>query len=234
MRYDANETIDAAIPTLAVVRSLVVDVPEITATEQYFTVRARLHNLSVKLECLGTNTGLYPPGSAYLGTVPAIETGGYTGLPTGPVGGATTIKKAWAEDSIAVGYLHSVAAAALVDKPVVVHAAIAENISYKTWRDMAIPGSGVDKGALSFSTALEPIVVYVPRAGSGDTAVNYRLVIGQQWCSRHPHNIMLRSTQKQHPATPPHVWHDHVGSVKDVKDILTWTPSLTGTRGGSS
>jgi len=216
MRYDASETISGAVPILQAVRSPIIDSPPVTATYQQLSVRARLHNLSVKLECLGTNTGLYPPGSAYVGKVPAIETGFYS---TGAQE-ALTIKTAWADDSISVGYLRSIPAASLVDKPAMLHASVAENVSYKSWNDFVVPDTAKDLGSLSFSTALEPIVIYVPRAGAGDTVVNYRAVIAQQWCSRHPHNIMLRSTQKQHTATSSAVWNSAVGAVRNIGDHL--------------
>lgn len=216
MRYDASEQIDGAIPVLETLRSPIIDAPAPLASDTFSSVRARLHNLSVRLTCLGTNTGLYPPGGVYLGTVPTIETGSFS---TGGVEGLT-IKQAWADDSIAVGYLKSVSAARLQERPCVLHAAVAENVAYKSWSDMSVPAAGVDKGSLSFSTALEPIVLYIPRAGAGTTVVNYRLEIGQQWCSRHPHNIMLRSTQKQHPATSPSLWHAAVSAVKDIGENL--------------
>lgn len=212
MVYDANETIDGIIPVLDTIRSPIIGEPALT-TEYYQTsVRGRLHNLSVKLECLGTNTGLYPPGSAYIGCVPCIETGDTSG----GAQNILTVKKAWAEDSIQVGYIRSFAAASLVERPLKLNAAIAENVSYKAWRDFAVAPSTADKGSMPFSTALEPIVLYFPRCGSGTTVVNYRIVIGQQWCSRHPHNVMLRSTQKQHIATTPDMWHKAVSAVKDI------------------
>lgn len=217
MLYDANETISGTIPTLSSIRCPIVDMPPTNPTEaQYFSVRARLHNLSVRIECLGTNSGLIPPGSVYVGTVPALETGW-----TSKGGGeALKIKQAWADDSIAVGYLRSVPAASLVNSPVCLHAAVAENVSYKAWRDFELPPGSTDIGSLPFLTALEPIVVYIPRAGGASTTVNYRIVVGQQWCARHPHNIMLRATQKQHPATSPTLWHQAVSAVKDVGEHL--------------
>lgn len=216
MRYDAAEAIAGSIATLEVLRSPIIDKPALTAAVQYSSVRGRLHNMSVRVSCLGTNTGLYPPGSVYLGTVPTIETGSTS------TGGeeSLTIKTAWADDSISVGYIKPISAASLQEKPVILHAAVAENVSYKSWRDFALPGTGTNPGSLPFSTALEPIVVYVPRAGAGTTVVNYRIEIGQQWCSRHPHNVMLRSTQKQHPATPPNEWHKAVAAVKDIGQHL--------------
>jgi len=216
MVYDANETIDGAIPVLDYLRAPIIDIPTIDASVQHTSVRARLHNLSVRLECLGTNTGLYPPGSAYIGTVPMIETGNGS---TGQVE-ALSIRQAWADDSIAVGYLKSVPAASLVQRPITIHSAVAETVSYKTWRDMFVPSTAADKGSLAFVSSLEPIVVYVPRTGAGTTSVQYRLVVGQQWCSRHPHNVMLRSTAKQHPATAPGIWHQALGAVKDVGEKL--------------
>jgi len=216
MRYDASETVSVNTATLQTIRSPIIDQPAQAATDTHLSVRARLHNMSVKLECLGTNTGLYPPGAVYIGTVPCIETGSNSTA----AGESLTIKTAWADDSIMVGYIKSVSAAHLIDKPVILHSAVAENTSYKAWDDMVVPSTGAALGSLPFSTSLEPIVIYIPRAGAGTTAVNYRITIGQQWCSRHPHNIMLRSTQKQHPASPPSEWHKALSSVKDIGEHL--------------
>lgn len=212
MEYDASETVTGTIPTLQIIRCPIIEKPALTTEYQYFSVRARLHNLSVRLECLGTNTGLYPPGAVYIGTVPSIE-GGH-----GTVHGTTgeTLKIAWAEDSIQTGYLRSLSAASLIEKPFDINSAIAENVSYKTWRDFYLPKSADALGSLAFATSLEPIVLYIPRCGSGETVVNYRINIGQQWCSRHPFNVMLRSTQKQYKATSPDLWHKAVSVVKDT------------------
>jgi len=208
MLYDAAEIIGGSLPHLASLRSNVLDQPPPTATMQHFSQRGRIHNMSVRLCCLGTNTGLYPPGSVYLGTVPALET--YLGSTS------LTVKSAWAEDAIAVGYIKPFSAASLVEKPVVLHSAVAESVSYKSWRDFVVPQSTTALGSLPFSTALEPIVLYIPRAGSGTTAVNYRIEVGQQWCTRHPNNIMMRATQKQHAATTPAVWNGAVNAIKDI------------------
>lgn len=216
MRYDASQIIDGTIATLQRVRTPIIDEPVPIATTQFSSVRARLHNMSVKLECLGTNTGLYPPGSAYIGTVPCIETGPKS---TGAAD-SLSIKQAWATDSITVGYIKPLSAASLVDKPVIIDAAVAENVSYRSWRDLSVVASTVNLGSLGFSTALEPIVIYIPRAGAGTTVVDYRVTIGQQWCSRHPHNIMLRSTQKQHPTTDHSDWNRALTAVKDVGEHL--------------
>jgi len=216
MRYDASSTIAATVTALDALRSNVIDQPARTATGEYSSVRARLHNMSVRVSCLGTNTGLYPPGSVYLGTVPMIETGfASTGAAEG-----LTIKTAWAEDSIAVGYIRPISAASLVDRPAVLHSAVAESVSYKVWRDFVVPSTDTNLGSLPFATSLEPIVIYIPRAGSGSTVVNYRLDVAQQWCTRHPHNVMLRATQKQHPATTPSVWNGAVNAVKDIGEHL--------------
>jgi len=216
MKYDANETVAGTIPTTDSLRSPIIDMPAKTSADQFTSVRARLHNLSVKVECLGTSSGLYPPGSVYIGTVPCIE----TGWPSKGAAAGLTIKTAWADDSIAVGYLKSFPAASLIERPAFVNSAVAENVSYKSWRDLAVPSSATDIGSLGFSTALEPIVLYFPRCGHENSGVDYRVVIGQQWCSRHPHNVMLRSTQKQHTATPPSLWHSAISAVKDVGPML--------------
>jgi len=212
MMYDDTETIDGSIPVTKFARSPIIGAPERIATGQEYSIRARLHNLSAKLECLGTNTGLYPPGSVYIGKVPCIETGTTSqGAKEG-----LTIKQAWADDSIQVGYLKSYPAVSLISHPVCVDSTVAENISYKSWSDLGVPASGTDLGSMSFKTALEPIVLYIPKCGKDTTAVDYRLVLGQQWCSRHPHNVIVRATQKQHGSTPPDTWHKVVAAAKDV------------------
>jgi hypothetical protein len=214
--YDASETLDGSVSTLDSVRSPIINTPQRNETDLLQTsVRARLHNLSVRVECLGTNTGLYPPGSVYMGTVPSIENYSPSVVPSG-----LTLKSAWADDSISVGYLRSVSAASLVSSPKTLHASISENVSYKTWRDFAVPPVTSELGKFGFLTALEPIVLYIPRAGSGNTTVNYRVNIAQQWCTRHPHNVMLRSTQVQHPATPPDLWHAAISGVQDIGSQL--------------
>jgi len=210
MRYDANETIGASIPTLQTMRSPILGSIAPTATIQRFSIRGRLHNLSARLQCLGTNTGLYPPGVAYVGSVPTLEVGAYSSQ-TG-----ITIQEAWANDSIEVGYLKPVAAASLVEKPVTLHAGIAENTSYKSWHDFCIPGTGHDVGSTSITTALTPIVIYIPRCGAGSTAVDYKVEVAQQWCTRHPFDVMMRSTQKQHTASLPSEWQKAVNAVKDI------------------
>lgn len=216
MKYDADETIGAPMPILDFIRCPIINTPPIADTETSTSVRARLHKQSIRLTCLGTNTGLYPPGDVYVGTVPALETGYYSGGQEEQL----TLKKGWAEDAIQVGYIRPVPAARLVERPVTLDSAVAESVSYKSWRDMTVPVFGADLGSMSFCTSLEPILIYVPRAGADTTVVNYRLEVGQQWCSRHPHNVMIRATQKQHPATPPNLWHAAVGAVKDVGERL--------------
>jgi len=216
MLFDGAETIDGTIPPLQELRSPIINTPALTSEAQHFSVRARLHNMSVQFECLGTNTGLYPPGSAYIGTVPTIETGTYSQGQADLI----NIKTAWADDAISVGYLKSFTAKALSDAPVVLHSAVSENVSYKMWRDFALPTATSNKGSIPFAPSLQPIVIYVPRAGSGTTVVNYKVTVGQQWCSRHPNNIMMRSTQKQHHATEPGLWNRAVQGVKEVGHIV--------------
>lgn len=212
MMYDDTETIDGSIPTTLTARAPIVNAPDRAETKTDFSVRGRLHNLSARLECLGTNTGLYPPGSVYIGKVPCIETGAHSEAAKESL----TVKQAWADDSIAVGYLKSYPAAYLVSSPVVVHSTIAENVAYKSWNDFAVPATTTDLGSMGFKTALEPIILYIPKCGAAGTVVDYRLILGQQWCSRHPHDIIVRSTQKQHGSTPPDMWHKVVAAAKDA------------------
>jgi hypothetical protein len=216
--YDANEDFIGSIPTLQTLRCPIINTPPMVADAQVGTsVRVRLHNLSVRLQCLGTNTGLYPPGSAYVGAVPCLEIGSGSVI----VGDeAAKLKRAWAEDSINVGHIRSVSAAALVKAPVVVHAAVAESVEYRAWDDVSIPSANRDIGSLGLHPGLEPILIYLPRTGAGDTVVNYRVEVGQQWCVRHPHDIIVRATQKQHTATPSTVWNSAIASVKDIGEHL--------------
>lgn len=214
IRYDADETIDGSIPHLAVERSPLLGGVAPAATLQRSSIRGRLHNMSVRLQCLGTNTGLYPPGVAYVGSVPTLEIGTYSSQ------AGIKIREAWAVDSIEVGYLKSVSAVSLVEKPVTLHAGVAESITYKSWNDFCIPPTDKNVGALGISTSLTPIVIYIPKCGAGSTAVDYRLEIAQQWCTRHPFDVMMRATQKQHTASQPSEWNKAVNTVKDIGEHL--------------
>lgn len=220
VQYDANETIGGTIPYLGLARCPVLGQPAVSGDWQSFSMRGRLHNLSVRLGCLGTNTAMYPIGAVYLGTVPTLENLEMR-LSSGTSStGSQTIKTAWAEDSIAVGYIRPVSAASLIEQPVTLHAAVAETVAYKTWSDFQVPPNTVDLGSLPFTNALEPIVLYIPRVGAGSTVVDYRLEIGQQWCTRHPHDVMLRATQKQHVPTPPNEWHKALSAVKNIGEAV--------------
>jgi len=196
-------------------RSPILGNPVLGEDPQYSDIRARLHNLSIKVQCLGTSAGLYPPGSVYYGTVPSIETG--IGNSAHPTATARTLQQVWIEDSIAVGYLKGVPAVSLISNPAIVHSAVCETINYKTWQQMVAPKATTDLGSLALSLALEPILISIPKCGAAGTAVNYRVIIGQQWCTRHPNNVLLRSTQKHHKATAPGVWH----KASEVTKTLT-------------
>jgi len=248
MVYDGADTVNSDMKVLQVARAPILGpsitppiLPVISTTEpapdndEDTEVRGRLHNMSVRLECLGTNTGLYPPGSAYIGTVPNIEAG-YHSVKKGQ-----SIKSVWADDSVQSGLLQSMPAARLVEHPTEVHASICENVSFKTWRDFRrhpIASSTTatsdghlyasdDAGAMPILTSLEPILIYIPRCGAGSTRVDYRVVIGQEWCTRHAHNVLLRSTAKQHSATPSSVYQNAINAVK------THGPALAEFAGGA-
>jgi len=208
MQYDAAQ-LTGSQSTINHLRSNVINAPTQTAGIQYCSVRARLHNMSVRLTCLGNGAGLYPVGNVYIGAVPMIE----GGQESSAAAGAVPMKTAWATDSIAVGLIKSFPAAKLVNHPVTVHSAVAENISYKTWRDFQVPEANFGIGNMPLLTSLEPIVLYVPRTAS---QVDYKIEVGEQWCTRHPNNIMMRATQRQHTATPQPLWQQAIASVKDV------------------
>lgn len=206
-----GSTADNTMTSTKTCRSPILGTPAPASTDTHFDVRARLHNLSVKVQCLGTSAGLYPPGSVYYGTVPALETGAGQSAHAG-----RTLQQVWVEDSIAVGYLLGVPAVSLMKEPGVVHSTVCETISYKNWSTMSVPPSSLDIGTCAISMALEPIVISVPKCGAAGTTVNYRIIIAQQWCTRHPNNVLLRSTQKQHNATAPGVWHKALTTAKSV------------------
>lgn len=235
VEYNANDGFWGNMPALGFQRCPIIDRPPRTTTRQPTAVRARLHNMSARVECLGTTNGLYPPGSVYMGTVPTLETGPGSGFYYPNDG--TTLKMAWADDNIQVGYLQSFSASALLNKAAQVDSAIAENVSYKEWRDLCVVEAPEDSdgnhtafvGSLPISTSLEPIVIYIPAAGAGSsssagsdpaTTVQYRITVATQWCSRHPHNVILRSTAKHHQPTPTSKWHKAIKQVKDVGAVL--------------
>jgi hypothetical protein len=203
LEYDAS-SLQSSTNASGYVRSPILATPDFAATAGYTSVRGRLHNLSVQVECLGTSAGLVPPGSIYIGTVPFIEGTNFAGL------GTKTLKETWAEDSIAVGYLKSHSAAGLVSKPVRIHANIAENVAFKLWHDFTIPTTGTNLATLRISNSLEPIVIYVPRVGAGatPTIVQYRVNIGHQWCTRHPNDPAMRATQILHKPSSSDLWNE--------------------------
>jgi hypothetical protein len=209
LEYDASIAINALVATGSA-RSPILSTPEFGSAATYTSVRGRLHNLSAQIECLGTSTGLVPPGSVYIGTVPFIEgTSQY-----GP--GTKSLKEAWAMDSIAVGYLKSHSAAGLVSKPVRVHSNIAETVAYKTWKDFVVPPTTFNLATLRVCNSIEPIVLYIPKAGSATTTVQYRLSLGQQWCSRWPNDPAMRATQVIHPPTSNAVWSEATSFLRSV------------------
>jgi len=205
-------------PTLAhtkFLRSAVIGTPPVGADPQFFSTRARLHNLSARLECLGMNSGMLPPGAVYAGRVPSLETYSYSAETDGH-----TLLSAWVEPAISTGFLQSVPAASLVSNPLILHATVSETVAYKQWYDFGVPSTNIVVGNLPMCKALEPIIIYVPKCGAAGAEVNYKVTIGQEWCTRHPNNVLLRATQKQHEATPPTVWHSAVSAAKRVGDSL--------------
>lgn len=214
--YDAGLSHTSAITHLKSLRSAVIGTPSHEQTVQLFTTRGRLHNLSAKIECLGMNNGMLPPGAAYVGRVPTLETYSYHA----ETSGAQDLLASWVEPAISTGLLQSVPAASLLSNPLTMHSTVAETIAYKQWHDFVVPGTGTNIANLPLSKALEPILVYVPKCGASGAEVNYRITVGQEWCTRHPHNVLLRATQKQHDATPPGIWHSAVSAAKRVGDSL--------------
>lgn len=214
MLYNAAHTNDPTLVAADTVRTpLLGDRVQIGSTQR-FSVRGRLHNLSVRLQCLGTNTGLYPPGVCYVGTVPSLEIG-YHNLPNN-----ASLKDAWANDSIEVGYLKPVSAASLIDKPVCLDASVTEAITYKTWNDFMVPPSSANIGSFPLSQGMTPIMIYIPRCGTEQTQVEYKIEIAQQWCTRHPFNVMMRATQKQHEPSHSTEWTKALNNVKDIGQHL--------------
>jgi hypothetical protein len=214
--YAADSAHTPSVPYIKSLRSAVIGAPAHDVTAQLFSTRGRLYNMSAKIECLGMNNGLLPPGAAYIGRVPTLETYSYHA----ETADAADLLASWVEPAISTGLLQSVPAASLVSNPLTLHATVAETVAYKQWYDFAVPGSTTNIGNLPISKALEPILVYVPKCGAAGAEVNYRITVGQEWCTRHPNNVLLRATQKQHDATPPGVWRNAVASAKRVGDSL--------------
>lgn len=207
--FDAGQTHNAIAAT-AIVRSPLLSTPEYTASVAYTTVRGRVHNMSAEIECLGTSTGLVPPGSVYFGSVPYVEGSSNAGL------GTKTLKETWANDSISVGYLKSFSAAGLVQRPVRVHANVAENVTYKMWNDLVVPSTSINLSTLRVCNAMEPIILFVPKAGESTTVVNYRLRIGHQWCSRWPNNPTMRATQVLHQPCSNSLWSEATSFMRNI------------------
>lgn len=214
--YSADQLLSLSTPVIKLLRSAVIGTPPKEVTQVHLSTRGRLHNMSAKVECLGMNSGMLPPGAAYLGKVPFLE----TGITSEASEESMNLREAWVEPAISVGYLKSVPAAALLSTPQTIHATVAETVSYKQWSDFVVPAVSTHVGSLPISTALEPIIVYVPKCGAAGAEVNYRVTVGQEWCTRHPNNVLLRATQKQHTATPPGIWHNAVAAAKRVGDSL--------------
>jgi len=193
-------------------------VPEPASSYSTLSVRARIHNMSVRVECLGCDGGFYPSGNLYIGTVPMIESGGSAEAPG--VGQPTsssfyTMKKVWAENSISVGYLRSHSAHSLLDGKDF-HSTVAENITYKRWNDVVVQAQNMCEGSFPFQMSMEPIVVYVPRAGTSAVQMRYKLTIGTQWCTRHPTDVLLRAGQKRHEPTPPSSWNSAMRTARNI------------------
>lgn len=197
VEYDASNLITNLV-SLSEARSPILGTPAKGAATIYSSVRGRLHNLSVQVECLGTSGGLVPSGSVYVGSVPTLEGSTTAGL------GSATLKQAWAEDSIAVGYIRSHSAASLTQKSAVVHSNISENVAFKQWHDFIVPTSATEVGGHRVLNGLEPIVVYVPKVANPS---HFRINVGHQWCTRHPNDPAMRATQQIHLPTATAVWN---------------------------
>jgi hypothetical protein len=209
--YDASEIVSATTAILDYLRTPVAGNMAYAGVTVPTSIRGRIHNLSAHVQCLGTSTGLYPSGDVYLGTVPMLECGASAGLTN------VTLKESWCENAMAVGYLRPHTATSLMQGKTA-HSTVAEQMSYKTWRDFLIPSAQTTLGSLPFLTSLEPIIMYFPRTGpaSGTTSVNYRVTVAQQWCTRHPNDVMLRSTQKEHKPTPPNVFAAAIETASSI------------------
>jgi len=193
-------------------------IPEPPSSYSTLSMRARIHNMSVRVECLGCDGGFYPSGNLYIGTVPMIEGGGSAEAPSGGQPNTTsnfyTMKKMWAENSIAVGYLRSHSAHSLLDGKEF-HSTVAENITYKSWNDVIVQATNMCEGSFPFQMSMEPIVVYVPRAGTSTVQMRYKLTIGTQWCTRHPTDVLLRAGQRRHEPTHPTTWNSAMQTVRN-------------------
>lgn len=174
-------------------------------------IRLRLHNLSVSVTCLGTSTGLVPPGEIYMGTVPLIDppdTAGQVIIGGGVIQSNLKYLEALVDPAIAVQMLKPKPAAMLVNKEYLVHSAVTEQVAYKAWGRLCnMRNEDTPQIMCNYMNSLEPIVLYIPKGGTAAASAIYKINIGQEWCSRHPMNPIMRATQKQYPATKPDTYH---------------------------
>jgi len=162
------------------------------------SLRGRLHNLSVKISCTGTSSGMAPSNGIYMGAVPALDWMTSTSI-TGEHSDFTIFSKC-VEPAMAPGYITFTSAIDLSRRPRTVHSTPQEAIAYREFSEFFKPLASqhvYEHPAYSF----EPILIYIPHT-TATSATVYHVTVGQQWCTRHPANPLLRSAQVQHAPSP--------------------------------
>lgn len=209
------------------IRSPVLGAP-LPSNQSGTDTRGRLHNLTIKVECLGASNSMIPTGGIYIGAVPMLEGPNIASGTTGgvntvdPPGSAllATIKQRWVEPNITTGYIKSVRAADLMYHPVCLSAAVNEHVEFRKWSDIVLIGSSQEPASLSFAAGLEDLVVYVPRTGDVHSRVFYRVSVGHQWCTRHPADPILRAAQRQYAPSSPAAFQSALKGVKNIGEVI--------------
>jgi hypothetical protein len=226
--YDCSQRVHFVTPVLDSVRSAFAGTVTPDANDPIsLTLRARCHNLSIHVKCLGCASGLLPSGQVWIGAVPMLEGGGTAEAPTPGVGGATdqanseTILKRWCEANRDSGYLKSHGAGELFSGPgQKCHTMVAENVANRKWSDVVVPSASVQPSSLHFHNGLEPIVVFFPKCGNDQNSMQYQISIGCQWTTRHT-DIMLRAGQHDHQPSATPMWNRAIQAAMKVRSAGT-------------
>jgi hypothetical protein len=223
--YDCSQKIHNTTGYLDEVRSAFAGLVASDPNEPIsLTLRARCHNMSTHVKCLGCDNGLVPAGQVWMGAVPMLEGGNTAEAPlAGGVGSGTgvgtdlnnaeTILKRWCELNRDSGYLKSFTAGELFSGPGhKIHSVVAENVAYRKWNDVVVPTNTTPAAYMHFHAGLEPIVIFIPRCGNALNTMRYQITIGMQWATRHT-DIMLRAGQIDHRPPAAAAWNAAIQAV---------------------
>jgi len=217
--YNAADTVDKAdsalLTPLKVARHKLADGLPRGYNSTYFSLKHRLHNLSARIECLGTTGAGMPPGDTFVGRVTMAETGSTSSA----FRNASTYYDAFVDKARSVGVLRSITNASLQRRPLTMHAIVAEPERYKEWSDLYIPPASAGINALDTWPGLTPLIWYIPPQ-IGDSVVSFRMNIAMQFCSRHPDVLVARANHRQQEPSTHSAWNAAVSSVEDIGEAI--------------